>query len=129
VRGVLTPPLCPPGPPWFWLLGQNHKCEQIAEQLKLLNAREKENDRKADTRRKVIAGALALEHFAQNPSGEFARVLFKLLNDHVDERARHLFTFLPARDTQTAGLASDASPTPPAATSLAAAARAATVPR
>ncbi|MGP0092321.1 MAG: hypothetical protein ACLPKB_20525 [Xanthobacteraceae bacterium] len=106
------------------------KQEQIAEQLKQLNAREKENERKADTRRKVIAGALALEHFAQHPSGEFARVLFKLLNDHVDERARHLFAFLPARDApQTAGLAADESPTPPAATSMAAAARAATVPR
>jgi hypothetical protein len=36
------------------------KQEQIAQQLKQLTAREKEGQRKADTRRKVIAGALAL---------------------------------------------------------------------
>ncbi len=72
------------------------KKEQIAEQLKQLNARDKDSERKADTRRKVIAGALALEHFAQHPDGEFAKVLFKLLNEHVEERSRYLFSFLPA---------------------------------
>jgi hypothetical protein len=91
------------------------KQEEIANQLKQLKAREKETERKADTRRKVIAGALALEHFAQHPESEFARVLFKLLNDHVEERSRHLFGFLP-------------SPNPPAAASMAAAGREATAP-
>jgi hypothetical protein len=47
--------------------------EEINNQLKQLKAREKETQRKADTRRKVIAGALALEHFARHPDSEFAR--------------------------------------------------------
>jgi hypothetical protein len=68
---------------------------EITAQLKQLKAREKENERKADTRRKVIAGALALEHLAQHPESEFGRTLFRLLNDHVEERSRYLFAFLP----------------------------------
>jgi hypothetical protein len=84
------------------------KQEQIAEQLKQLKARDKESERKADTRRKVIAGALALEHFAQHPDGEFAKVLFKLLDEHVEERSRYLFSFLlpaPAAASAPAGRA------------------------
>ena len=46
------------------------KQEEIAQQLKQLKAREKNSERKADTRRKV-AGALALEHLAKNPDNEF----------------------------------------------------------
>ncbi len=74
------------------------KQEQIAAQLKQIDARQKDTERKADTRRKVIAGALALEHLRQHPDSEFGRVLFRLLNEHVEERARPLFAFLPKRD-------------------------------
>lgn len=74
------------------------KQEEIANQLKQLKAREKDSERKADTRRKVIAGALALEHLGKEPTSEFARVLFKLLDDYVEPRSRHLFSFLPKRD-------------------------------
>jgi len=38
-------------------------------------------ERKKDTRRKIIAGALALEHMAHDK--EFANVLKRLLNEHV----------------------------------------------
>lgn len=38
-------------------------------------------ERKKDTRRKIIAGALALEHMAHDK--EFAKVLKRLLNEHV----------------------------------------------
>lgn len=38
-------------------------------------------DRKKDTRRKIIAGALALEHMAHDK--DFANVLKRLLNEHV----------------------------------------------
>ena len=74
------------------------KQEEIANQLKQLKASEKDSERKADTRRKIIAGALAREHFQKEPTSEFARVLFKLLDDYVEERSRHLFTFLPKRE-------------------------------
>ena len=41
--------------------------EQLDAQLRALEARNKQAERKADTRRKVIAGALALEHYEKNP--------------------------------------------------------------
>jgi hypothetical protein len=73
------------------------KRDQIDAQLRALEARKKEAERKADTRRKVIAGALALEHFAANPDGEFARVLYRLMDEYVIRpHDRALFDFLPA---------------------------------
>jgi hypothetical protein len=75
------------------------KQEEIANQLKQLKAREKDSERKADTRRKVIAGALALEHFQAHPDSEFAKTLFKLLDEYVEQRSRPLFAFLPMQDT------------------------------
>jgi hypothetical protein len=105
------------------------KQEQIANQLKQLKSREKDTERKADTRRKVIAGALALEHMERHPGSEFSKVLISLLNEFVEERSRHLFAFLPKRDgTPAGGSASDSAPAPPGALSMAAAARATTAP-
>jgi predicted metal-dependent hydrolase len=49
----------------------------IDAQMRALEARKKQAERKADTRRKVIAGALALEHFTANRDSEFARILFQ----------------------------------------------------
>ena len=59
------------------------KREQLDAQLKALEARNKQAERKADTRRKVIAGALALEHYEKNPDSEFHRVMFRLLDEYV----------------------------------------------
>src|SRR5580658_6511815 len=84
------------------------KQEEIATQLKQLKAREKESERKADTRRKVIAGALALEHITKNPDSEFARVLIYLLDNYAEERSRYLFPFLPKRDGARPGQPSEA---------------------
>ena len=71
------------------------KREQLDAQLKLLAAREKQAERKADTRRKVIAGALALEHFEANRDSEFARVLLRLMDEYVTRPYdRVLFPFL-----------------------------------
>jgi hypothetical protein len=76
------------------------KRDQLDAQLKLLEARKKDADRKADTRRKVIAGALALEHFEANRDSEFARTLYRLLEEYVIRpHDRILFPFLP--DPQT----------------------------
>lgn len=72
------------------------KRDQIDAQLRLLEARRKAAERKADTRRKVIAGALALEHFEANRDSEFARVLFRLMDEYVVRpHDRPLFAFLP----------------------------------
>jgi hypothetical protein len=103
--------------------------EEISQQLKQLKAREKDNERKADTRRKVIAGALALEHLVKNPDSEFAKTLIWLLDNYAEDRSRYLFPFLPKHDgSQTAGQTPDDAPASPAAPSIAAAARATTAP-
>lgn len=72
------------------------KRDQIDAQLKSLESRNKQAERKADTRRKVIAGALALEHFEKNRDSEFARTLFRLLDEYVVRpHDRALFPDLP----------------------------------
>jgi hypothetical protein len=72
------------------------KRDQLDAQMKALEARNKQTERKADTRRKVIAGALALEHFEANRDSEFGRVLFRLLDEYVVRpHDRALFDFLP----------------------------------
>src|SRR3954447_12063537 len=76
------------------------KRDQIDAQLKALEARNKQAERKADTRRKVIAGALALEHFERNRDSEFAQTLLRLLDEYVVRpHDRALFPDLP--NTQT----------------------------
>ena len=72
------------------------KRDQLDAQLKALEARRKQGERKADTRRKVIAGALALEHFQANRNTEFGRVMFRLLDEYVIRpHDRALFPDLP----------------------------------
>ena len=81
---------------------------EIAAQLKLLENREKEQARKDDARRKIIAGALALEHYEKNPQSEFGRQLFKLLDEYVPARNRPLFPGLPAKEDAPDGKAAQA---------------------
>jgi hypothetical protein len=57
--------------------------EQLDAQMKALEAREQQALRKADTRRKVIFGALAREHYEKNPDSEFHRIMFRLLDEYV----------------------------------------------
>lgn len=72
------------------------KRAQIEAQLQAAEARQKEEQRKADTRRKVIAGALALEHMEKNKDSEFSRVLGRLLDEYVTRPGdRRLFPYLP----------------------------------
>lgn len=72
------------------------KREQLDAQLRALEARSKQAERKADTRRKVIAGALALEHFEANRESEFGHIMFRLLDEYVVRpHDRMLFPFLP----------------------------------
>ncbi|MBV9828312.1 MAG: hypothetical protein JO001_21985 [Alphaproteobacteria bacterium] len=71
------------------------KRDQLDAQLRALEARKKHAERKADTRRKVIAGALALEHLTANRDSEFGRILFRLLDEYVVRpHDRALFDFL-----------------------------------
>ena len=74
--------------------------EQLNAQIKAKNARIREQERKLDTRRKIIAGALALEHAGTHPDGEFAAQMFKLLNRYVTKPNERALFDLPPRDDQ-----------------------------
>lgn len=86
------------------------KRDQIDAQIKLKQARLQQQARKDDTRRKIIAGALALEHAILNPDTEFGKKLFRLLDEYViTDRERALFDMAPlpkqnANDDQAPGL-------------------------
>lgn len=67
--------------------------EQIRSQKARVRAEQTKRRRKEDTRRKIITGAIALEHASQNPDNDFARTLLNLLRAHVTEQDRHLFDF------------------------------------
>jgi hypothetical protein len=85
------------------------KREQLDAQLRALEARNKQAERKADTRRKVIACALALEHYEKNPSSEFHRIIFRLLDEYVlRPHDRALFPELVEADADSARPGADA---------------------
>ena len=72
------------------------KRDQLDAQIKLKQARALQQARKDDTRRKIIAGALALEHATSNPTSEFGKKLFRLLDEYViTDRERALFDMAP----------------------------------
>lgn len=67
---------------------------QKQEQLKDLDARERTQKRKLDTRRKIVVGALALQQCAINE--DFKIVINKLINEHVKKsNDRDLFDLPP----------------------------------
>ena len=70
------------------------KLKQLEAQMRDLDAREKAAARKDDTRRKVIAGAIALEHFEKHAGAAWAREFAGLLAKQVLPRDRHLFPVL-----------------------------------
>lgn len=75
--------------------------QQIAEkraELNRLQSRKRAQDRKADTRRKIIAGAMALKHCEHDPM--FRETLFGLLDDQLvraEERALFDLPSLPEK--------------------------------
>ena len=67
---------------------------EIEARLQQLEQREKSAERKRDTRRKVIAGAYALEHCEFDP--DFRATLFGLFRDYVERDGdRELFDLPP----------------------------------
>ncbi len=84
-------------------LKEKHKKEreQLNARLKDIQAREKNKQRKIDTRQKIIAGALALNHRDKNPDDPFTKKLDALINEYVtkdNERALFDLPPLPAND-------------------------------
>ena len=82
--------------------------ERIEAQLRDLNARERLRERKDDTRRKIIAGALALEHAGVDQG--FHATLQKLLNRYVVRAQDRALFDLPPRASNDTG--EDESPPP-----------------
>jgi septal ring factor EnvC (AmiA/AmiB activator) len=70
---------------------------RIDQQIRAIAAADKKKVRSDDARRKIIAGALALEHAEANPKSEFSRVLTGLLDEYTRDNERYLFPALPPR--------------------------------
>ena len=80
------------------------KLAQLQARLKAQRAREREKQRKLDTRRKVIAGALALEHMGRNPDTEFTRIMAMMIEQYtIGDSERALFDLdpLPQAEQET----------------------------
>ena len=72
------------------------KRRQIDAQLQAARARDRAQKRKDDTRRKIIAGALALEHAERNPDSEFTQIMLRLIqNGAKTKKDRDLFDLDP----------------------------------
>lgn len=72
--------------------------EKLTRKIKLEQQRISRQARKTDTRRKIIAGALALTHCEQHPDSEFARTLNALVAQYVTkDTERALFGLGPLR--------------------------------
>jgi hypothetical protein len=71
---------------------------KVQRDIRLARAQEKNQARRDDARRKIIAGALALEHFEKYPGSEFGKILFGLLDEYARPEDRVLFAFLPVRE-------------------------------
>ncbi len=59
------------------------KRAHLQAQIKDATSRQRQQHRKDDTRRKVIIGALALEHMEKNKTSPFAKTLWPLLDEYV----------------------------------------------
>lgn len=84
------------------------KMAQLDAQIKGVEARERQQARKNDTRRKIIAGALALHHAEKNPEDSFSKKLFRLLNEYVTKPYERKLFGLPLTDEATQNPANDA---------------------
>ena len=71
---------------------------KVRRDLQTARAAQKTQARRDDARRKIIAGALALEHFEKNPDTEFGKTMFRLIDEYARAEDRTLFAFLPVRD-------------------------------
>jgi hypothetical protein len=63
-------------------------------EIRRLKAKNEKIARAQDARRKIVAGALALEHTLRNPGSDFAQVLVRLLDEYARPHERFLFADL-----------------------------------
>ena len=77
---------------------------RLDAQIKDIQARERKKERKEDTRRKIIVGALVLTHMEKNKRSELAKKVKALINEYVvKDKERALFGLapLPKNDNET----------------------------
>lgn len=76
--------------------GVRKQMDQLANQLKALEDRHREDIRKDDFRRKVLAGGMALEYREKYPDDPFSNKLNVLIAEHVKgQKDRALFGLEP----------------------------------
>ncbi len=76
------------------------KRAQLDARIQTTKARLRQQERKADTRRKIIVGALAIEHADIGHDPEFSATLYRLLNRYVTRPGDRTLLDLPPRDDQ-----------------------------
>ena len=68
------------------------KLGQLNAQIKAHEAKDKDKERKADTRRKIIIGRLARTDMTKNKTSEFTKVMIRLMDEYIIKDAdRELF--------------------------------------
>lgn len=93
--------------------------EELAQKIRLEESRLKEQARKDDTRRKIIAGAVALDLAGNNP--QFRALLYQAFDQSIEnERDRALLGLAgaPASVPQVSAAAAPLPPVPPPQESL-----------
>jgi hypothetical protein len=70
------------------LLARRNRTDAAIRRLKSKNDK---TARAQDARRKIVAGALALEHTIKNPASEFAKIMLRLLDEYARPHERFLF--------------------------------------
>ena len=82
------------------LAALREKETQLKAQLRDAQAREKAQDRKNDTRRKILMGALCKKMISEDPQSDFALTLLRLINEQITApKDRALFGLPPLPDT------------------------------
>ncbi len=75
---------------------QKKEMQQMNARIADMRNREKAKERKTLTRKKIIIGALALNHMEKNPASEFTKKMNALINEYVIKDAeRGLFDLIP----------------------------------
>jgi hypothetical protein len=79
------------------------KRRKLAEQIRQIDARQADRQRRDDTRRKIIVGALAITHAEQDGHDDFRQTLYGLVNRYTTRPGdRALFGLDPLPEAETA---------------------------
>ena len=80
------------------------KRDALEKQIKEAQAKDRAKTRQLKTRRKTLAGALALSHMEEHPQSNFTKTLKGLLDEHVTKpNDRELFGLEPLPEESPEG--------------------------